>query len=189
MTELELVGGDVVLDFVNTVTWRLRPDRLADELRTPEVLVAWLLRTGLVRQAPAPVSPQRAARTLSRVRDLREDLYAVLAASIAGREPPPSDRLHRTMLRALARARVVSVVPLRESFVPSDVADVPVLLALEARRFLRDVDPVRLRQCADDGCGWLFLDRSRNGSRRWCSSADCGNRARARRHYERTRGQ
>jgi predicted RNA-binding Zn ribbon-like protein len=46
----------------------------------------------------------------------------------------------------------------------------------------------RVRQCADDrGCGFLFFDTSRNGSRRWCSMESCGNRAKARRHYQRTK--
>ena len=47
----------------------------------------------------------------------------------------------------------------------------------------------RIGQCADDrGCGWLFLDATKNRSRRWCAMGDCGNRAKARRHYLRTRG-
>ena len=44
-----------------------------------------------------------------------------------------------------------------------------------------------IRQCEDDACGWLFVDRSRGGRRRWCSMADCGNRAKARRHYTKLR--
>jgi len=40
-----------------------------------------------------------------------------------------------------------------------------------------------VKQCADDACGWLFMDKSRNNSRRWCSMKDCGNRAKAHRHY------
>jgi predicted RNA-binding Zn ribbon-like protein len=46
----------------------------------------------------------------------------------------------------------------------------------------------RVRKCADDrGCGYLFLDKSKNRSRRWCSMGSCGNRAKAQRHYERTK--
>ena len=42
----------------------------------------------------------------------------------------------------------------------------------------------RVGQCADDrGCGWLFVDTTKNRSRRWCDMRDCGNRAKARRHY------
>jgi predicted RNA-binding Zn ribbon-like protein len=48
----------------------------------------------------------------------------------------------------------------------------------------------RVKQCQDDrGCGWLFVDESRAQNRRWCSMGDCGNRAKANRHYERVRGE
>jgi predicted RNA-binding Zn ribbon-like protein len=50
-------------------------------------------------------------------------------------------------------------------------------------------DPARVRMCeAPDGCGWLFYDETRNGTRRWCSMKDCGNRAKARRHYAKSKG-
>jgi predicted RNA-binding Zn ribbon-like protein len=44
-----------------------------------------------------------------------------------------------------------------------------------------------MRECASDRCAWLFLDRSRNGTRRWCDMKVCGNRAKSRRHYRRAR--
>jgi predicted RNA-binding Zn ribbon-like protein len=45
----------------------------------------------------------------------------------------------------------------------------------------------RVKVCAGEGCGWVFLDESRNGSRRWCDSRDCGNRERVRRYLARKR--
>jgi predicted RNA-binding Zn ribbon-like protein len=49
-------------------------------------------------------------------------------------------------------------------------------------------DPARVRMCeSPDGCGWLFYDETRNGTRRWCSMKDCGNRAKARRHYAKSK--
>jgi predicted RNA-binding Zn ribbon-like protein len=45
----------------------------------------------------------------------------------------------------------------------------------------------RLRHCLNDQCGWLFMDDSKNGSRRWCSMRSCGNRAKAQRHYLRSK--
>jgi len=47
----------------------------------------------------------------------------------------------------------------------------------------------RVRECGGTACNWLFLDESRNRSRRWCSMESCGNRAKARRHYHRSREQ
>jgi predicted RNA-binding Zn ribbon-like protein len=41
----------------------------------------------------------------------------------------------------------------------------------------------RVRQCANPECGWLFLDNSKSGNRRWCSMSACGNCAKAHRHY------
>jgi predicted RNA-binding Zn ribbon-like protein len=48
-------------------------------------------------------------------------------------------------------------------------------------------DVGRLRHCLNDQCGWLFMDDSKNGSRRWCSMRSCGNRAKAQRHYLRSK--
>ncbi|WP_246485921.1 CGNR zinc finger domain-containing protein [Kribbella qitaiheensis] len=67
-----------------------------------------------------------------------------------------------------------------------ETGDLATALVLSAARLLEREDLTRLRECQDDDCGWLFLDQSKNKSRRWCSSGDCGNRARAKRHYERT---
>ena len=61
----------------------------------------------------------------------------------------------------------------------------PVLWA--AAELLTSADRDRVRACASDPCRWLFLDLSRNRSRRWCSMEDCGNRAKARRHYARSK--
>lgn len=49
-------------------------------------------------------------------------------------------------------------------------------------------DPDRLRRCQNPDCAWLFIDRSRNRSRQWCEMGVCGNRAKASRFRERTRG-
>jgi predicted RNA-binding Zn ribbon-like protein len=55
-----------------------------------------------------------------------------------------------------------------------------------AAELLTSDELTRVKECADDkGCGWLFLDKSRNRSRRWCDMKDCGNRAKAKRFYER----
>jgi predicted RNA-binding Zn ribbon-like protein len=59
----------------------------------------------------------------------------------------------------------------------------PVLL--DAADLLTSGKFAKIRQCSDEACGWLFLDRSQAGKRRWCSMADCGNRYKARRYYRR----
>jgi len=61
-------------------------------------------------------------------------------------------------------------------------------LAVAAVDLITQISSDRVKACGDVACGWLFLDSSHRQNRRWCSAADCGNRDRARRHYERARG-
>jgi predicted RNA-binding Zn ribbon-like protein len=175
----ELVGGHLALDLVNTVAWRLDDGRRVDRLADPVYLGKWLTATGLepsVRQG-------RTGLRDSLVR-CRETAYAVLHPLALGAEPGAEDLavLRELVEDAVRNASLVSSRPL--IWRAGTVAD---RVRLSVWRLFEDEDLNRLRQCDDDDCGWLFLDRSKNGSRRWCSSADCGNRARARRHYQRHR--
>jgi predicted RNA-binding Zn ribbon-like protein len=192
-----LVGGDVVLDLVNTVAWRLTPGRRIERIPTAEALLDWLARLQVVdgpvaeaMRTAASADPSAAGTAVERVRRLRENVYRVLLAVIDRRPPADVDThaLRAEMVDALAGAELTSVVPLRWAVRPVGLSDLPAVLALEVWRFFQFTDLTRVRQCADQDCGWLFLDASRNASRRWCSSADCGNRARARRHYQRAAG-
>jgi predicted RNA-binding Zn ribbon-like protein len=131
--------------------------------------------------------PRADRRMAAQVRLGRERLYRVLQPMAVDEQPSGPDvaALHRGLLGALGRADVGSVMPLEWSTGLGSVSDLPDAIALAAWRLLQSEDRRRLRQCQDGECGWLFLDRTKNGSRVWCSSADCGNRTRARRHYER----
>lgn len=192
----EAIGGHLALELVNTVAWRLDPTRTVDRIVDPPALVRWARWIGLVDGAEGAGlergllgDPAAGTRALGRVRRLREELHHVVQPLATGAEPSRRDveALHRTLLGALGRARVASVMPLEWAADPTAPGGLEDGLALHAWRFLAREDPGRVRQCRDDGCGWLFLDRTRNGSRVWCSSADCGNRSRARRHYRRAR--
>jgi predicted RNA-binding Zn ribbon-like protein len=168
---MELVGGHLLLDLINTVAWRLDDARRADRIADPEALSRWSAAAGL----GSPSAP------LDDWVELREAAYRVLQPVSVGTEPGRADlaELHRLLDRATAPAELIGVGPLRWQ-----AGDALVTVALAAWQLL-DRDLSRLRQCQDDACGWLFLDGTKNGSRRWCSSADCGNRARAKRHYRR----
>lgn len=193
---VELVGNHPALDLVNTVSWRRDPARRVDRLSEPRELLRWVqfagvadeeIARGLARQVAAD---QLAGTTaLERVQQLRERLHDVVLPLALGGRPAGTDvaTLTSLLLRALGRADVVSVMPIAWRPASVTLDRLPDLLAVHAWELLQHGDPARLRQCRGDGCGWLFLDRSRNGSRVWCSSADCGNRTRARRHYQRHR--
>ena len=60
-------------------------------------------------------------------------------------------------------------------------------IAESAANLLTSQDRADIRECDAPDCEWLFLDHSRNGSRRWCDMKSCGNRQKARRHYRRAR--
>ncbi|MGC4940476.1 CGNR zinc finger domain-containing protein [Kribbella sp. DT2] len=166
----ELVGGHVVLDLINTVSWRLDPSRWVDRIAEPEARDVWLRAVELGQVEAGDLAA------------LRETAYEVLQPLAVGEEPDNVAELRELLVAAVGRARIVQLNPLRWQ-----ADDAVTELTLAAWRLLEDEDLSRLRQCQDNDCGWLFLDRSKNGSRRWCSSGDCGNRARAKRHYQRTR--
>jgi predicted RNA-binding Zn ribbon-like protein len=193
---IELVGNDPALDLVNTVSWRLDAARRVDRLSGAPDLLRWLRFAGIVDDRVAgglrhqlAADPQAGTTALERVKHLRERLYAVVLPLALGHAPADSDvaRLRSHLFRALGRTEVVSVMPLAWRPEPVALDSLADLLGVHAFELLQRRDPGRLRQCRGDGCGWLFLDRSRNGARVWCSSADCGNRTRARRHYQRHR--
>ena len=196
----EFIGGDLALDFVNTVDWRGDPTRRRDLLVTFEALLEWakaaeVLTGGEVRAmgAAAQGDQARARRSLRRARRLREVLARVLAA--AGRDAPPAahdvGRLNAFLAAALKRRRLEIR---RTAFVWSwaneegdgfDSLLWPIVLA--AAELLASDRRTQIHECGGEGCGWLFLDTSRNRRRRWCTMQGCGNRAKARRFYERAR--
>lgn len=191
------IGGHLVLDLVNTVAWRFDPDRSVDRLPDTAAVIGWAQAVELVDtrrseelHAEAEVHPEVAGTVASQVRQLREQLSRLLHPLAVGTSPDHAlvRAVRETITDALGHAQIATVVPLQWAVPITGMQDLPRALALSAWQLLQFDDLTRLRQCRDSGCGWLFLDRSKNHSRVWCSSADCGNRTRARQHYQRQRG-
>jgi predicted RNA-binding Zn ribbon-like protein len=197
---LPLVGGHPALDLVNTVE-RGRGER-RDHLTDPPALLTWALRAGLVDHGEARAvadswerDPAAGPATLAAVREGREVLHRALLAAIGVEPPDPGglERLRERWVAALGRARLAPD-PGRATAARLVVGTEPATMiadraAVGAVELLRGPDLARLRRCPPEagGCGWLFLDRSRNGSRRWCRMADCGTTVKARRLTERRR--
>lgn len=171
------IGGSVPLDLVNTVSWRRDPARREDRLSTPERLSEWVVLVGAGTERL-----EISEAVLEAVKDFRETLYRVLVS-----EPQDATPLRKPLLAAYRHAELAPSLPLRWTVPLTDGAALPHLLALSAEELLRSGDLERIRECEGPGCGWIFTDHTRNRSRRWCSSSDCGNRARAKRHYAKTR--
>ena len=89
--------------------------------------------------------------------------------------------MHRAFADAITASNLTGI-PARWTLEARGPLDLPRVLALHALDLVQTMPPDRLRRCEDDSCG-LFLDTTRNHSRRWCRSGDCSNRDRARRHY------
>jgi predicted RNA-binding Zn ribbon-like protein len=195
--EFQLVAGHLALDFANTLDYRYDPDRLVDLLPTYERFLAFCRQSGVItaaqmRKLLGGVSKFDSQRVLKDVIELRESLYFLILSAVHGRSPDESHL--RVLNRFLSEARAVDHVTWHgRRFVRSfgDVAerpDGPLRQVVDAAVVLitsSDVDCVR--ECSETTCRWLFLDRSRNHSRRWCDMQLCGNRSKAKRFYARTR--
>jgi predicted RNA-binding Zn ribbon-like protein len=199
---LRIIGGHTGLDLINTVEPRVpgaAPKR--DHLKTPRDLLEWVVRTGVV-----PVEEVREVRrtwrgeqALAAALTIREALYVVLLARMnEDRKPalPYQSALEQLGTRyaaAVSRAAVTLSfdTPTTARLRVGDVAGFAVQdrLAAIAIDLLTTENVEDFRRCPLDegGCGWLFIDRSRNHSRRWCAMADCGSRVKARRLTDRRR--
>jgi predicted RNA-binding Zn ribbon-like protein len=198
---LDLLGGDPALDFVNSIDPRGGPERPLDYLGDYEELVGWAVYASVIPQEGSEAlirrarrDPQGAARVWRRAIALREALYRVLAAWVEGEAAAESDlaTLDRERLRAGAHTRLTAGSSGGFEVVPTDTTDLEAPLRELVRAavaLLTSADPHRLRICPVDegGCGWVLLDQTKNGSRRWCSMSSCGNHAKATRLTERRR--
>lgn len=191
----EMSGGNPALDLVNTLDCR-PTERRRDLLGTYEDLVAWGEQSGALAPAEsarlrraARSNPAAARRTLGQVRRLREAMFSIFSSVVAGTPPPSADVgiLNKALAGALGRLRVDY---LSEGFAwawsEDDRLDRVIWPAVRAAgELLVAGDLTRLRVCASDECDWLFMDTSRNRSRRWCDMSVCGNRSKVRGFYHR----
>ena len=190
----DFVGGHVALDFINTVTGR-NVATPRDWLDGYASLVAWArfrdefdadALDALDRAAARDPAGARAA--LGHAVKFREALHRVVVAIVDRRPAPEADRseLERTFQRAMRAATFAwdtNGCRLQWNADASGLDLVLHVVAVNAIEWCGDVDVDRLRTCAGDNCGWVFIDTSRNGRRRWCDMATCGNVAKARTHY------
>ncbi|HSE46077.1 MAG TPA: ABATE domain-containing protein [Gemmatimonadales bacterium] len=190
---LALISGHLALDFANTAGWHAS-DHRNEWLNDYGDFIAWSRHAaGLPGKEATTLLqlagkyPGRTQQAFEKVLQLREADYRVFAALSQGRLPAQADldQLHTARIAALEAAH----------FTPGPDGRPVLGWAPDSTDLLRPLQPVmvaatdllgaddlkRLRQCGNHPCGWLFLDRSRNRSRRWCSSSECGNATRVRR--------
>ena len=190
-------GGALCLDLTHTLGDRRGSPR--ERLGSYRDLVAWAFQGGILSAGEARClleeayrRPRRARAALEKARILREAIYSVFSCLARGEDPPREDleRLNSALpgsLSRLAVAREGAGFRWRWSPCGQDL-DGPIAPVVDSASDLLTSDDLgRVRVCEAGDCAWLFMDRSRNRTRRWCDMSACGNRAKARRHYHRVR--
>jgi predicted RNA-binding Zn ribbon-like protein len=188
----DLDAGHLCLDFANTRS------ESGEHLRSYADLVAFAQQSALLTpadvdwlHAQAEKEPLMAQTVLARAINLRQAVRDIFSAVAEEREPPAEDLsyLNADLAASLPNARVEATADgfawswsgraLDSVLWPISRAAADLLTSAPERR--------KVRQCGAGDCEWLFLDSSKNRSRQWCSMQSCGNREKARRHYQRVR--
>lgn len=195
----KFIGGDPCLDFVNTVDWTpagLVNERLVDYRR----LLGWGERAGVVNRFErvrlarvARGRPDQEGKAYAQARWGRWVLQRLLTSMAVGRLSPSALELFNALAHrasaglSLARAdRAAGTLAWRAS--TSDDLDLVLWkIVRTAERLVTSDDVSRLRVCGGPDCGWLYVDRSRNGLRRWCEMRTCGTLAKSFRRTARRR--
>jgi predicted RNA-binding Zn ribbon-like protein len=174
-----LTGEPLALDLVNT--WWVQDGHHVDLFDDDEALAAWLAEHDLGEPDLAG-GPSLAAHR-STLRKVRAAIRGVLEEMPGAADALDAALAHGRLRLVLADGRAEEVVEL------DDPAWGPAWAAARAFLDVLATAPAdRIRHCAGSECVLWFLDTSRNGGRRWCSMAACGNRAKAHAHYHRGRG-
>ena len=186
-----LIGGRICLDFCNTFSG---DDRVAgnDQWSSYDDLIAWGLVAELFGSTEAErlrheaaSDPKSARRALASARRLREAMYRAFRAEARGEGAPVTDLdvINAVLVQGTSQRRLRPAMQgacWAWSDAPGSLDALLWPVAWSAGELLTSSQLERVKQCG--GCPWLFLDSSRNRSRRWCDMRDCGNIAKVRRH-------
>ncbi len=198
--QFDLTGGHPALDLANTISRRDNPERRREHLTSYADLVSFAVqdkilspKEGKELRSFAEKNRRSASRSFRKAIELREAIYAVFAAA-ARRKYPPGEAVRVVKDYALEAAQQRNLLATNGGFrwewqtdVKNSLDRVIWPLGQAAGELLTSDELKLVRWCEAPDCQWLFLDHSRNRSRRWCDMKSCGNRAKARRHYQRVR--
>lgn len=188
---LELAGNALCLDFANTLNSRVRT--VHDYLASYEDLLCWSdhagsLPSSVTRHLRSQARGSAPTAVLHRAHRLRDTVYAVFSAIAADRRPSPGDldELGKAYAagsgNATIESRAVRAYELSWPTGQQAKLDAPLWpVGRSAGELLLNGPLERVGECP--GCGWLFLDISRNGARRWCNMATCGSRDKMARYH------
>ena len=189
----EFTGNNMCLDFCNTLQDRASAPR--ELLTSYDKLLLWGQQAHILTEDEAHLlnketqhHKEEAAAVLQQAIDLREAIFRLLLAKIQGSSPDEADLdiFNAALSKAMAQSCIVpGEHGFERSWLPKKRAlDRPLWPVVRSAADLLTTKALEdVRICASDTCSWLFLDTSKNHTRRWCDMKSCGNRAKARKHY------
>jgi predicted RNA-binding Zn ribbon-like protein len=198
--KFQIIAGELCLDFINTLDNRPVPERRQELVPSYRDLLDWAMQAGALSaaqqsalQGVAETHPKDAEAARRKAAELRECLYRMLTALARNRRASEGDL--RTFNGYLGDALShLELHPARRDYrleLPQHSPRLDSILwpiARSAADLLTGGDLKYVRECGIDTCRWLFVDRSKNHSRRWCDMKICGNRMKARKFYRRQVG-
>jgi predicted RNA-binding Zn ribbon-like protein len=189
LTDLRIVGGNLALDFVNTRGGPRHGPADSEWLSSYEDFAAWSSRAGLADPStpPGETAPRAALlAAFARVQACRDDMYEIFLALADGSAPPEAAlrRIQLAYVEALAHGQLTrGTQGCAWTWDPGSGPLAPLWSVVAAAVELLTHGPAgRIKSC--HACRFMFIDQSKNGSRRWCSMDDCGKAAKIARYLQ-----
>ena len=191
----DFYGDHLCLNFTNTLSDRLS-EQPNERLNTYTDLLSWSMQAHLITPEEASQLreiaqqiPQEAERVFARAIALRELIHRIFLAIAEGRVPMEEDLrlLSLNFAEVMAKGELVFTEQHYAWRWPITAGRLDGLFGYivpAAVELLTSKEVSLVRICAAADCGWLFLDTSKNHSRRWCNMKSCGNRAKVRKFYQ-----
>jgi predicted RNA-binding Zn ribbon-like protein len=192
---LSLLSGCSCLDFANTLDWR-GTDQPVEFLHTYRDLVAWSRHAGTISAQEAGIisrrskkRPSKQTKVLGKAIKLRETIYRIFSSVSEGKPAASKDlaAFNKFLSQTMKNSQIIRTKDGYNWDSRGELAKLDWILnplIRSAVDLLVSDELKRVKKCGDPTCGWLFLDTSRNKSRRWCDMSECGNRAKANRFYK-----
>jgi predicted RNA-binding Zn ribbon-like protein len=194
---LRAIGGSLSIGFANTLVYRKDEVKKDDKLKDFTRLIRWADEMGLLTGSESQKlkhqskkRPEEAATVWKRALFLRETIVRIFEAIAGGQDATPEDvsSVNAMLSETLSRLRIIpSKRAMKWTWAGwcDSLDSILWPLIYSTANLLTSSALFYVKECNGRGCGWFFIDTSRNQIRRWCSMSDCGNREKVRRFYER----
>ncbi len=184
----KLIGGQVSLDFVNTISW---PGTVKehDWLTPIGNFLVWALHAGVIDKPQfddlQAYPNDKFQGEMKQILEIRATLAHVLRPFASGKDPSPGAVHHfNELVHKASFSRYIHPSTLKWSWAdPGTIINIASPIIWNAALVVTEIDRARVNSCP--GCQWIFHDTSRNRRRRWCDMEDCGSRDKALRYYHR----